>query len=119
MVSRSLVVLSACAAVATASLNITDTIPVAVPISQPPFSKSLSPNLVGFSLEFQFWPVYAGNATGQPNYYVNQLLSNLGERTGKTPALRVGGEYFGCFEPVKQALLGITILAVERLTYLS
>ncbi|KAJ3544655.1 hypothetical protein NM208_g2936 [Fusarium decemcellulare] len=72
-------------------INITANVPITIPSSLPPFAKLLDRSLASFSLEFQFWPTYAGNATGQPNYYVNQLLSNLGERTGQTPAIRVGG----------------------------
>ena len=79
--------------VAANNVHVTENIPITVPSSEPPFAKLVDPALAAFSLEFQFWPTYAGNATGQPNHYVNQLLNNLGERTGKTPAVRVGGEY--------------------------
>lgn len=65
---------------------------VTIPSRQPPFAKTLDPSLSAFSLEFQYWPSYAGNATGGGNAYINQLLRNLGERTGKTPAIRVGGK---------------------------
>ena len=91
MASCFLVTLLACASVATAYVKITNTVPLTVPNSQPPFAKPLRSNLVGSSLEFQFWPAYAGNATGQPSKYVNQLLRNIGERMGKSPALRAGG----------------------------
>ncbi|KAL2877215.1 hypothetical protein SGCOL_007611 [Colletotrichum sp. CLE4] len=36
------------------------------------------------------WPDWAGQEVGKPNEYLNQLLSNLGERTGHMPFLRVG-----------------------------
>ncbi|KIW06671.1 uncharacterized protein PV09_02377 [Verruconis gallopava] len=85
--STSLVNLAARAA----SINITGNKLITVPSSEPPFSKALDPLLASFSLEFQYWPKYAGNATGHPNEYVNQLLANLGQRVGKSPAIRVGG----------------------------
>ncbi|KAH8803721.1 hypothetical protein F5884DRAFT_740279 [Xylogone sp. PMI_703] len=71
--------------------HITASYSLIVPSSEPTFAKSLDSAFVSFSLEFQFWPTYAGNATGKPNKYINQLLGNLAERTGKTPAIRVGG----------------------------
>ncbi|CAK7199496.1 hypothetical protein SEUCBS139899_002176 [Sporothrix eucalyptigena] len=74
-----------------ASAATTASAAVAVPSYVPPFARPLAPQLVGMSLEFQFWPVFAGNATGQPNTYVNQLLANLGERTGHATPVRVGG----------------------------
>ncbi|KAJ5818354.1 hypothetical protein N7474_003945 [Penicillium riverlandense] len=78
-------------AMAASNVNITDHIAITVPSSEPPFAKLVDQAMASFSLEFQFWPTYAGNATGQPNHYVNQLFSNLAQRTGKTPAVRVGG----------------------------
>lgn len=77
--------------VASTTVNTTDRIMLTVPSLEPPFSKPMDSALASFSFEFQFWPTYAGNGTGQPNNYVNQLLGNLGQRTGKTPAVRVGG----------------------------
>lgn len=91
-VPGSVILLAARASTATAVINITADVPISVPSSQPPFAKLMNPALASFSLEFQFWPTYAGNATNQPNQYVNQLLGNLGERTGKSPAIRVGGQ---------------------------
>ncbi|KAF4781110.1 hypothetical protein HER10_EVM0007419 [Colletotrichum scovillei] len=36
------------------------------------------------------WPDWAGQEVGKPNEYFNRHLSNLGERTGHMPFLRVG-----------------------------
>lgn len=36
------------------------------------------------------WQDWAGQDIGKPNVYVNQLLKNLGDRTGHMPFLRVG-----------------------------
>lgn len=94
-ISVYLFVFFAHAATAAVPVNVSDEVEITVPKSQPPFVKQMDPALVSFSLEFQYWPTYAGNATNQPNKYVNQLLRNLGERTGKTPAIRVGGEWEG------------------------
>lgn len=86
-------------AVAGSNVDITDHVAITVPSSEPPFAKIMDPALVSVSLEFQFWPTYAGIATGQPNHYVNELLGNLGQRTGKTPAVRVGGEFISSVVP--------------------
>jgi len=53
----------------------------------------LSPYLAGFSNEIDRWTDWAVHEIGKPNEYVNQLLVNLGERTGRIPFLRVDGEY--------------------------
>jgi hypothetical protein len=86
-------------AVAASNVNITDHIASHGAQLRAAFAKLVDPALVSFSLEFQFWPTYAGNATGQPNHYVNQLLDNLGQKTGKTPAVRVGGKITSCLAP--------------------
>ncbi|KAF9878229.1 hypothetical protein CkaCkLH20_04267 [Colletotrichum karsti] len=57
---------------------------------RPEWAEKLSPNLAGFSLEMDRWPDWAGQEVGKPNEYFNQLLRNLGERTGHMPFLRVG-----------------------------
>jgi hypothetical protein len=88
-VHPSFIALAGGASMAAAAVN---PVSVTLPSSQPPFAKLMDPSLASFSFEFQFWPTYAGNATNEPNKYVNQLLKNLGQRTGKTPAVRVGGE---------------------------
>jgi len=45
---------------------------------------------VSFSIEFAFFPDYAGNATA-PNTFSNNLLNNIGNLTGTKPYIRVGG----------------------------
>ncbi|KAK5163899.1 uncharacterized protein LTR77_010293 [Saxophila tyrrhenica] len=74
-----------------AILNITDEVPIALLASEPPFAIPVDPGFNAVSLEFQYWPTYGGNATGQPNEYMSQLWANMGERTGKTPPIRIGG----------------------------
>ena len=68
---------------------------IQIPTQKPPYAEHLSPQLAGFSIEMDRWPDWAGQAVGQPNEYTNQLLRNLGERTGVMPYLRVGGEWPG------------------------
>ncbi|ADV23898.1 Hypothetical Protein CGB_H2500W [Cryptococcus gattii WM276] len=69
--------------------NVTQT-SVHVPNSQPAWAEWLSPNLAAFSIEMDRWPDWAGQKVGEPNQYTNQVLTNLGERTGVMPYLRVG-----------------------------
>ncbi|AFR97105.1 hypothetical protein C343_05260 [Cryptococcus neoformans C23] len=69
--------------------NITQT-SIQIPSSQPAWAEPLSPNLAAFSIEMDRWPDWAGQKVGEPNEYVNQVLTNLGERTGAMPYLRVG-----------------------------
>ncbi|KAH6873462.1 hypothetical protein B0T10DRAFT_416446 [Thelonectria olida] len=61
-----------------------------LPTKKPEWAEKLSPHLAGFSLEMDRWPDWAGKELGKPNEYFNQLLHNLGERTGHMPFLRVG-----------------------------
>ncbi|EAL19064.1 hypothetical protein CNBH1660 [Cryptococcus deneoformans B-3501A] len=61
-----------------------------IPSNQPAWAEPLSPNLAAFSIEMDRWPDWAGQKVGEPNKYVNQVLTNLGERTGVMPYLRVG-----------------------------
>ncbi|KAJ4118628.1 hypothetical protein NW765_017515 [Fusarium oxysporum] len=61
-----------------------------LPARRPAWSEKLSPYLAGFSLEMDRWPDWAGRKVGEPNRYFNQLLKNLGDRTGHMPVLRVG-----------------------------
>lgn len=70
---------------------------IAVPPYQPLYARPISPDFNGFSFEFSEWPYWAGQAVGQPNTFVQQVLSNIKERTGTTPPIRVGGssEDFG------------------------
>ncbi|KAK7438142.1 hypothetical protein Landi51_11795 [Colletotrichum acutatum] len=61
-----------------------------LPSRRPEWAERLSPHLAAFSIEMDRWPDWAGQKVGKPNEYFNQLLSNLGERTGHMPFLRVG-----------------------------
>ena len=45
---------------------------------------------VSYSIEFAFWPDYAGNLSA-PNTFSNNLLDNIGNLTGTKPYIRVGG----------------------------
>jgi hypothetical protein len=65
---------------------------IQLPTSKPGWAEHLSPQLAAFSIEMDRWPDWAGYTVGQPNSYTNQLLQNLGDRTGMMPYLRVGGE---------------------------
>lgn len=63
------------------------------PIAIPPLPEDSNPvpnDLQSFSLEFCFFPDYAGNKT-HPNTFSKNLLSNLERITGVPPAVRVGG----------------------------
>ncbi|KAG0645276.1 Beta-glucuronidase [Hyphodiscus hymeniophilus] len=61
-------------------------------LSQSPPSDAvpLSPYLNSFSIEFENFPVFAGNAT-HPNQFSINILRSLAERTGVMPMIRVGG----------------------------
>lgn len=82
-----------------AALISTDQVQAAVPVTNitlqlpsrtPAWTERLSPQLAGFSIEMDRWLEFAGPEVGRPNKYFNQLLQNLGERTGQMPCLRVG-----------------------------
>lgn len=47
-------------------------------------------NFVSFSIEFSYFPDYAGNAT-HPNTFSNNLLDNIAQYSGAKPYVRVGG----------------------------
>ncbi|KAJ5619321.1 hypothetical protein N7510_003305 [Penicillium lagena] len=47
-------------------------------------------SFVCFSIEFVFFPDFAGNKS-QPNHFSNQLLDNLANLQGAKPHIRVGG----------------------------
>jgi hypothetical protein len=63
-----------------------------LPTQRPTWVQKLSPQLASFSIEMDRWPDWAGSEIGKPNEYFNQLLLNLGERTGHMPMLRVGAD---------------------------
>ncbi|KAF2858047.1 glycoside hydrolase family 79 protein [Piedraia hortae CBS 480.64] len=47
-------------------------------------------SFLSYSIEFAFWPDYAGNVT-HPNTFTNQLLENMASYAGSKPFIRVGG----------------------------
>lgn len=63
--------------------------PIAIPLP----SKSSEPvpkDLQSFSLEFAFFPDYAGNKSS-PNLFSRNLMDNFKDITGLYPKIRVGG----------------------------
>lgn len=50
----------------------------------------LPPGFVAFSIEFAFFPDFAGNKSN-PNTFSNNLLNNLRDLQGTKPYIRVGG----------------------------
>jgi hypothetical protein len=48
------------------------------------------PSFVSFSIEFVFFPDFAGNSS-HPNTFSSNLLNNLGRIQGSNPIVRVGG----------------------------
>ncbi|PWY92738.1 hypothetical protein BO70DRAFT_282858 [Aspergillus heteromorphus CBS 117.55] len=65
------------------SITLSQTVPgtAGVPVLHP---------FVSFSIEFAFFPDYAGNRS-HPNLFSNQLLDNLAVLQGAKPYIRVGG----------------------------
>lgn len=63
---------------------------VVLPQYSPCFGKPLAKDLISFSIEMDRWSTWAGEAVGSPNKFTNQVLTNLGERTGRQPSVRVG-----------------------------
>jgi hypothetical protein len=80
-------------------------------ISPSPPSSASAPipsSFVSYSIEFAFFPDFAGNASS-PNEFSYNLLKNLGNVQGTTPIIRVGGntqDYYllNTFQP--EALIG-------------
>lgn len=66
---------------------------IGLPPSLPKYSKPLNKDFLGLSIEMDRWQSWAGNAVGQPNPFVNQVLGNLASLTGNAVPLRVGGEF--------------------------
>ena len=64
-----------------------------VPIHVTPaasISEPVLPSFVSFSIEFVFFPDFAGNSSA-PNLFSLNLLRNLGSIQGSNPIIRVGG----------------------------
>lgn len=89
---RPLLVLSPSRALASLVSGEAFEITLHLPARVPEWAEPLSPHLASLSIEMDRWTDWAGAEIGQPNEYVNQLLRNLGERTGSMPFLRVGRE---------------------------
>jgi hypothetical protein len=53
-------------------------------------SEPLPPSFVSYSIEFFYFPDFAGNSSA-PNTFSYNLLSNLGDIQGSNPIIRVGG----------------------------
>ena len=60
-------------------------------------SEPVPNDLQAFSIEFAFFPDYAGNKSN-PNVFSKTLLKNFEDITGKSPIVRVGGT--SQYEPV-------------------
>lgn len=58
--------------------------------SQPKDTKPVANDLQSFSIEFSYFPDFAGNKS-HPNEFSKTLLGNLKEITGIAPVVRVGG----------------------------
>jgi hypothetical protein len=87
-VARGLLALLSLSQVVPASAS--DKFTLRLPRRMPEWAEKLSPYLAGFSIEMDRWPEWAGEKVGEPNEYFNQVLQNLGDRTGHMPFLRVG-----------------------------
>ncbi|KAJ9315701.1 CAZyme family GH79 [Paecilomyces variotii] len=66
---------------------------------------------VGFSIEFAFFPDFAGNKS-QPNIFSKNLLDNIGNIQGAQPIIRVGGntQDYALYDPsLKSATYGTIV----------
>lgn len=91
--SISLLVLSLLLALASLVRAETFGITVHLPNRIPEWAEPFSPHMASPSIEMDRWTDSAGAEVGQPDEYVNQLLRNLGQRTGSMLFLRIGGEF--------------------------
>ena len=64
---------------------------VYLPTNRPVHAEKLSPYLAALSIEMDHWPDWAGGQVGTPNVFLNTVLENLQQRTGKGTWFRVGG----------------------------
>lgn len=72
-------------------------------------SEALLDSFVSFSIEFAFFPDFAGNSS-LPNTFSYNLLSNIGQLQGSNPIIRVGGntQDYALYNPnLTVATLGI------------
>ena len=58
--------------------------------SHPKDTKPVTNDLQSFSIEFSYFPDFAGNKS-HPNEFSKTLLGNLKDITGIAPVIRVGG----------------------------
>ena len=65
-------------------------VPVSIRRAPPSSASSVSPALVGLSIEQDRWTDWVG-ATSRNQYFYN-LLGNLQELTGHTPDIRIGAD---------------------------
>jgi hypothetical protein len=83
--------------------------PLAVKISAPPSASAPVPSsFVSYSIEFAFFPNFAGNKSS-PNEFSYNLLQSLGAIQGATPIIRVGGntqDYYLLDTSQSEALIG-------------
>lgn len=63
---------------------------IAIPASAPASAGVPLKNFVSFSIEFSYFPDFAGNST-HPNTFSNNLLDNIAALSGSKPDIRVGG----------------------------
>jgi len=63
-----------------------------LPDAQPANAEKLDPQLVGFSIELDRWPDWAGRQVGRPNQFVHSVMRQLTDRSGAPPYFRIGGE---------------------------
>ncbi|KAK2060332.1 beta-glucuronidase [Colletotrichum caudatum] len=63
---------------------------VPTPVPGPEAASAVFDAFVSYSIEFAFFPDYAGNASA-PNTFSENLLANLGALQGARPYIRVGG----------------------------
>ncbi|KAJ5668439.1 uncharacterized protein N7477_007009 [Penicillium maclennaniae] len=109
--------LSAAVAAAVPTVSQRDNSPVSVAKDAPNTAGAaiLHP-FVSFSIEFAFFPDYAGNLSS-PNKFSNQLLDNLGDLQGVKPYVRVGGntQDLALYDPtLKTSVNGTIVPAVSE-----
>lgn len=85
------------------------TAPLLVSLTAPSSASAPIPSsFVSYSIEFAFFPEFAGNKT-VPNDFSYNLLKNLGKVQGTTPIVRVGGntqDYYLFNTSQSEALIG-------------
>ncbi|KAL2012885.1 hypothetical protein VTN00DRAFT_410 [Thermoascus crustaceus] len=105
-----LLVAAAAAAPSSSNGGATSAVAVKSTASEEAGAPVLSP-FVSFSIEFAFFPDFAGNLS-YPNRFSNQLLDNLAEIQGKKPLIRVGGntQDYALFDPTLKTATNGTVI---------